>query len=269
MKKVILITGISSGFGKETAGLLSASGHTVYGTIRRDCETSEKIFVLRMDLTDLVSIKKAVETVIQKEGRIDVLINNAGMHTGGPIETLPSEYSKLQMDTSFYGLVQLTMEVLPFMRKQGSGMIINFSSIGGLMGLPFQAFYSASKFAVEGFSEALRMEVKPFNIKIVVINPGDFHTNNSVNRRHFLSPTNDSDPYHENFKNALEQIEKDEADGWEPVVLARKLVKIVESKKPRQKYIIASFEQKLAVLLKSILPGILFRTILEDHYRIK
>lgn len=222
-----------------------------------------------MDLTDSISIKKAVETVIQKEGRIDVLINNAGMHTGGPIETLPSEYIKLQMDTSFYGLVQLTREVLPYMRKQGGGIIINFSSIGGLMGLPFQAFYSASKFAVEGFSEALRMEVKPFNIKVVVINPGDFHTNNSANRRHFLSPTKDLDPYNENFENALIQIEKDEAHGWEPVVLARKLVKIVESKKPRQKYIIASFEQKLAVILKYILPDKLFRTILENHYMIK
>jgi NAD(P)-dependent dehydrogenase (short-subunit alcohol dehydrogenase family) len=269
MKKVILISGISSGFGKETARLLAASGHIVYGTVRRDFETSDRVFVVRMDLPDLKSVKNAVETVIQKEGRIDVLINNAGMHTGGPIETLPSEYIKLQMGTSFYGLAQVTREVLPYMRKQGGGMIINISSIGGLMGLPFQAFYSAAKFAVEGFSEALRMEVKPFNIKVVVINPGDFHTNNSANRRDFLSPTDETDPYHEFFKNALVQIEKDEAAGWEPVVLARKLVKIVESQKPRQKYIIASFEQKLAVLLKSILPGKLFRTILEDHYRIK
>src|SRR5665647_925350 len=269
MKKVILITGISSGFGAETARLLAELGHIVYGTIRRNCETSHKINIIRLDLTDSISIKKAVETVNHKEVRIDVLINNAGMHTGGPIEIIPSEYIKLQMDTSFYGLVQLTREVLPFMRKQGGGLIINISSIGGLMGLPFQAFYSASKFAIEGFSEALRMEVKAFNIKIVVINPGDFHTNNSVNRRHFLSPINDSDPYNESFKNALVQIEKDEAHGWEPVVLARKLVKIVESKKPRQKYIIASLEQKLAVILKYILPDKLFRTILENHYMIK
>jgi short-subunit dehydrogenase len=155
------------------------------------------------------------------------------------------------------------------MRNQGGGMIINFSSIGGLMGLPFQAFYSASKFATEGFSEALRMEVKPFNIKIVVINPGDFHTNNSANRRNFLSITNDSDPYLENFRNALVQIEKDEAHGWEPVVLARKIAKIIECKNPSQKYIIASFEQKLAVIIKYILPGKLFRTILENHYMIK
>jgi NAD(P)-dependent dehydrogenase (short-subunit alcohol dehydrogenase family) len=269
MKKVILITGISSGFGKETARLLAASGHTVYGTIRRDCETDNTVNVLRLDLTDLESVKNAVETVIQKEGRIDVLINNAGMHTGGPIETLPAEYIKLQMDTSFLGLVHLTRAVLPFMRRQGGGVIINFSSIGGLMGLPFQAFYSAAKFAVEGFSEALRMEVRPFNIKVVVINPGDFHTNNSANRRNFLSPTDENDPYHEIFKNSLVRIEKDEAAGWEPVVLARKLVKVVNSKRPRQRYIIASFEQKLAVLLKSVLPGKLFSTILESHYRLK
>lgn len=269
MKKVILITGISSGFGLATASALADLGHIVYGTIRRNCETSHKINIIRMDLTDSVSVKKAVETVIQSEGRIDVLINNAGMHTGGPIETLPEEYIKLQMDTSFYGLVELTREVLPYMRKQGGGTIINFSSIGGLMGLPFQAFYSAAKFAVEGFSEALRMEVKPFNIKVVVINPGDFHTNNSANRRNFLAPTNNAEPYSENYKNALAQIEKDEAGGWEPQVLSRRLVKIVESRNPRQRYIIASFEQKLAVILKYILPGNLFRTILEDHYRIK
>jgi len=103
----------------------------------------------------------------------------------------------------------------------------------------------------------------------VVINPGDFHTNNSANRRNFLSPSDTHDPYHENYEDALEQIEKDEANGWEPVVLARILLKIVESKKPRQRYIIASFEQKLAVVFKYILPGRLNRTILESHYGIK
>ena len=127
------------------------------------------------------------------------------------------------------------------------------------MGLPFQAFYSASKFAIEGFSEALRMEVNRFNIKIVLINPGDFHTSNSANRRNFLAPTGTNDPYFEQFKTTLAVIEKDEANGWEPEVLAKKIVKIVECKNPRQRYIIGSFEQKLAVLLKYILPGKLFR----------
>jgi len=268
LKKIILITGISSGFGKQTAELLAAEGHTVYGTVRGDIEISSSIIKLKLDLTDIGSIRQSVQTIFQKEGRIDVLINNAGMHTGGPIETSPIENIKLQMDTNFLGMVNLTREVLPVMRKQGSGTIINFSSIGGLMGLPLQSFYCAGKFAIEGFSEALRMEVKQFNIKIVLINPGDFHTSNSANRRNFLAPTNANDPYHEQYLKTLAIIEKDEANGWEPIVLAKKLVRIVECKNPHQRYIIASFEQRLAVALKYILPGKLFRMILEDHYKI-
>jgi short-subunit dehydrogenase len=269
MVKVILITGISSGFGKQTAELLAKRGHIVYGTIRKDCEVSDQINVLRMDLADTGSISIAVEAVIQKENKIDILINNAGMHTGGPVETSPPENIRLQMESNFIGMVNLTRMVLPYMRKLGGGLIINFSSIGGLMGLPFQAFYSASKFAIEGFSEALRMEVRQFNIKVVLINPGDFRTSNSANRRNFLAPSGLSDPYNEQFKKTLAVIEKDEADGWHPEVLARKLIKIIECKNPRQRYIIASFEQKLAVVLKYILPGKLFRSILEGHYKIK
>ena len=269
MKKVILITGISSGFGKQTAELLAANGHTVYGTVRRDVEISSAINGLKLDLMEIDSIRQAVRTIVQKEGRIDVLINNAGMHTGGPIETSPIENIKLQMDTNFLGMVNLTREVLPVMRKQGGGTIINFSSIGGLMGLPFQAFYSAGKFAIEGFSEALRMEVRQFKIKIVLINPGDFHTNNSANRRNFLAPTDANDPYNEQYLKTMTIIEKDEGNGWEPKVLAKKLVKIVECKNPHQRYIISSFEQKLAVALKHILPGKVFGMILEDHYKIK
>jgi NAD(P)-dependent dehydrogenase (short-subunit alcohol dehydrogenase family) len=269
MKKVILITGISSGFGKQTSELLAAAGHTVYGTVRRDVGISSYVKGLKLDLTNTDSIKEAVKTIQEKEGRIDVLINNAGMHTGGPIETSPIDNIKLQMDTNFLGMANLTREVLPVMRNQGGGTIINFSSIGGLMGLPFQAFYSAGKFAIEGFSEALRMEVRQFNIKIVLINPGDFHTSNSANRRNFLAPTDASDPYHDQYLKTLAIIEKDEANGWEPKVLATKLVKIVESKNPRERYVIASFEQKLAVVLKYIIPGKLFGMILEDHYKIK
>lgn len=268
MKKVILITGISSGFGKQTARLLSQQGHSVYGTIRTETENQEGINYLTMDLTDISSIRKCVESVFQKEGRIDVLINNAGMHSGGPAETIPSDIIKLHMDTNFLGLVNMTREVLPIMRMQGQGTIINFSSIGGLMGLPFQAFYSAGKFAIEGFSEALRMEISQFNIKVVLINPGDFHTSNSANRRNYLAPTDLYDPYSEQFNKTLSVIEEDELNGWNPEVLARKIVKIVESKNPKQRYIIASFEQKLAVVLKYILPGKVFRKILKSHYEI-
>ena len=128
MGKVILISGISTGFGKESSELLANAGHTVYGTVRKDCKASEKVNVLRMDLMDPASIENAVKAVIGKEGRIDVLINNAGMHTGGPIETSPVENIKLQMDTNLLGTAILTKAVLPVMRKQGGGAIVNVSS---------------------------------------------------------------------------------------------------------------------------------------------
>jgi short-subunit dehydrogenase len=269
MNKVILITGVSSGFGKETAELLAANGHIVYGTVRKVTGTGNLFNVIKMDLTEPESIILAVETVMQKEGKIDVLINNAGMHTGGPIETSTLENIKLQMDTNFLGMVYLTRAVLPVMRKQGMGLIINFSSIGGLVGLPFQAFYCASKFAIEGFSEALRMEIKQFNIKVVLINPGDFHTNNSANRRNFLATPVLNDPYHPQFLKTLEIIEKDETNGWSPEIVAKKILKIIGSKNPHQKYIIGSFDNKLAVFLKRILPGSIFRKLLQGHFGIK
>ena len=269
MKKVILITGVSSGFGKQTARLLAEDGHKVYGTVRKVTETTDLYSNLIMDLTDFASIREVVSMVIEKEGRIDVLINNGGMHTGGAIETTQTENIRLQMETNFFGTVQIIREVLPSMRKQGEGKIINVSSIGGLMGLPFQGYYSSTKFALEGFSEALRMEISRFNIKVILINPGDFHTSNSANRRNYLAPTGTDDPYNEQFETTLKVIEKDEGNGWEPVVLARKMVKIVNCRNPQQRYIIASFEQKLAVVLNYLLPAKLFRMILQDHYKIK
>jgi len=268
MQKVVFITGISSGFGKKTAELLAAKGHIVYGTVRKETESIANVNVLKMDLTDPESIKIAVASVLQKEGKIDILINNAGVHTGGAIETAPVENIRLQMDTNVMGMVYMLKEVLPAMRKQGEGTIINFSSIGGLMGLPFQGFYSASKFAIEGLSEALRMEVKQFNIKVILINPGDFHTNNTANRRNFLTKA-ENDPYAEQFAKSLAIIEKDENGGWPPEVLAKKLVKIIESKNPCQRYVIATAEQKLAVVLKNILPSSWFMKILAPHYGIK
>jgi NAD(P)-dependent dehydrogenase (short-subunit alcohol dehydrogenase family) len=268
LKKVILITGISSGFGKETSELLAKAGNTVYGTLRKDIDYKGPVNILRMDLTDRGSIKDAVAAILKNEGRIDTLINNAGMHTGGPIETSPIENIRLQMDTNFIGTVNLTKEVLPIMRRNGGGTIINFSSIGGLLGLPYQGIYSAAKFAIEGFSEALRIEVRQFNIKVVIITPGDFRTNNTANRRNFLAPTGPDDPYNRQYEKTLASIEKDENNGWKPLVLARKLVKIVGYKNPRQRYIIATFLYKLAVTLKHFLPGKLFSRLLGYFYNI-
>jgi NAD(P)-dependent dehydrogenase (short-subunit alcohol dehydrogenase family) len=268
MSKVVLITGISSGFGKYTSSFLAQKGYKVYGTCRKACEHDPLVSLLQMDVTDLSAVEKSIRLVLEKEGRIDVLINNAGMHTGGAIEVLPYEDMRLQMETNFIGSVYTIRTVLPAMRKQGKGTIVNISSLGGLMGLPFQGYYSASKFAIEGLSEALRMELKEFNITVVVINPGDFHTKNTMNRRNvFKSGSNNA--YETQFTKTLSIIEKDENNGWKPEILARKLYKILEKKRPANRYIIASFEQKLALALKRILPGSLFEAILRGHYGIR
>jgi len=268
MKKVVFITGISSGFGKCTAEYLSQKGYVIYGTSRRAIEGSNHINVLKAEVTDVVSVKAAVETIIQREGRIDVLINNAGMGISGPIEFSSVENIRLQMDTNFMGMVHVIQAVLPAMRKQGNGTIINISSIGGLMGLPYQGFYSASKFAIEGMSEALRMELKPFHINVVVIRPGDFFTSFTSNRK-IDTDLNNTNPYQEQSRKTLSIIETDERRGMKPEYLARKLGKIIEMKNPSPNYVIATLEQKFAVVLKRILPVSLFSAILGSHYGIK
>ena len=269
MAKVVLITGITSGFGKATATLLNARGYIVYGLIRRQVEgLDKKINLVKADVTDNISVQKAVSEIILKEGRIDVLINNAGLGIGGSIEDSSPGDIQLQMMTNFMGYVNMIQAVLPAMRNQGGGTIVNISSIGGLMGLPYQGFYSASKFAIEGMSESLRMELAPYHIKVIVIQPGDFSTNFTSNRKQVITTGADS-AYKIQSRRTLSIIEKDEKNGLSPDYLARKIAKILERNKPCHHYIIAKPDQKFAVLLKHLLPDKWFSMILSSHYGVK
>jgi len=268
MQKVVFITGISSGFGKSTAELLARNGHVIYGTSRKEIESGSPVNVLKADVTDLMSVRAAIEFILQKEGRIDVVINNAGMGISGPIENASADDIRFQMRTNFMGVVNVIQSVLPAMRKQQGGTIINVSSIGGLMGLPFQGFYSASKFAVEGLSEALRMELKPFHIKVVVVRPGDFITGFTSNRK-IDKDLRDDNPYDLQFRKSMSIIETDEKGGLKPDYFAHQLAGIVSKKNPHDSYTISTSEQKLAVVLKRLLPGSLFVGILGSHYGIK
>ena len=269
MAKVVLITGISSGFGKSIARVLSAKGNIVYGLSRKQNEDlTGEIKVLQGDVTDMNSVEKAVSTLIGIEGRIDVLVNNAGMGITGSIEDSSPEDIQLLMRTNFIGYVNMIQAVLPSMRKHGGATIVNISSIGGIMGLPYQGFYSASKFAVEGLSEALRMELLPFKVKVIVIRPGDFRTNFTANRKP-LKQSETVSSYKAQSLKTLSIIEKDENGGLSPDFLAGKLAKILEKKHPCHNYIIATLEQKFAVVLKRVLPGSWFSSILSSHYGIK
>lgn len=178
--KVILITGASSGIGYDAAETLAKQGHRVYAAARRlelmEPLKSLGVQVIRMDVTDEESMQEGVRTVIQSEGRIDVLVNNAGYGFFGAIETVPMEDARRQLEVNVFSLARLTQLVLPHMRKQGSGRIINTSSIAGKMVFYMGGWYNVTKYSVEAFSDALRMEMKPFGIDVVMIEPGAIKT---------------------------------------------------------------------------------------------
>lgn len=267
MGKIIIITGASSGFGKMTSERLASHGHTVYGICRRAME-HPGIAYLQADVRDRERIAQIVKEVYDKEGRIDVLINNAGMGIGGALELATPEEISAQMDINFMGCVNMCQQVLPYMRRQRAGRIINLSSIGGIMGLPYQGFYSASKFAIEGFSEALSAEVKGFGITVSMVEPGDFATNFTASRRNSQATMDDPD-YGPIFRRSLGLIEKEENGGLQPDVLAKRIEKIVNAKRPRLRYVVSNFEQWLSVVLKRICPGNWFVDILVDYYKTK
>jgi NAD(P)-dependent dehydrogenase (short-subunit alcohol dehydrogenase family) len=268
MSQVILITGAFSGLGKAAAELLTAEGFRVYGTTRKTDGREAPFNIIEMDVTSGQSVMAGINEVIAREGRIDVLLNNAGMGIGGALENFSEEEVRMQFDANFFGMARVVSAVLPHMRARKAGRIINISSIGGLMGLPFQGYYSASKFAVEGFSEALFMEVKPFNIKVVVVNPGDFKTGFTSNRLFTARDSMGSD-YENEFRKAVAVMEKDEQGGSDPAILARVISKIVRSKRPRYRYVAGRFDQRLMARIKPILPRGLVWYILTDHYKIR
>ena len=268
MGKVVFITGASSGLGKHTAEFLDQNGFTVYGSSRKGNPIGGNVIPLKMDVTDVTSIQLAINIVLKKEGKIDILINNAGMGISGSIEEASTEEIKLQMDTNFLGMVHVIQAVLPSMRQNSNGTIINMSSLGGIAALPFQGFYCASKYAIIGFSDALRMEIKPFNIKVVVIEPGDFFTNFTANRL-IQEKAKTNSPYEAQFNKTIGIIEKDETGGIHPNVLAHKIYKIITSKNPCQVYVVSSFEQRLVPYIKRLLPNSWFYSIIGSHYGIK
>lgn len=263
---VILITGITSGFGRAMASQLSLDGHKVYGTYRRDSDPLPGVTYIKADVQDLESLKNTVTQVVEAEGRIDTLISNAGMGVGGPLEFTSIEDAQRQMDVNFMGMVRLVSLVVPIMRRQQHGHIICISSIGGLMGLPYQGMYSASKFAIEGYCEALRLEVRQFGIKVTVINPGDFSTGFTAQRDKVDNP--DALAAYPGYAKSMQSIEHDENSGLQPDRLALRISKIVHKRNPRNRYIIATFVQKASVFIKKVLPPKWYDKILGSYYKL-
>ena len=263
---VILITGISSGFGKAMAERLASDGHKVYGTHRRDVPQIPGVTYIKADASDDAQVEAAVSQVVKAEGRIDVFINNAGMGIGGPLEFSSLDDARKQMDVNWMGMVRFLHFVVPVMRRQREGKIICISSIGGLIGLPYQGLYSASKFAIEGYCQALRLEVKEFGIKVVVIEPGDFSTGFTATRSTVANP--EAFEVYKSYAKSMASIEHDETSGLKPDVLAAKISEIVRKKNPKYNYIVATFLQRLSVLAKTILPPRMFAWVLSLYYKL-
>lgn len=267
MSKVVLITGGSSGIGKSIGEFLIEKDYVVYGTSRNPEKYTESKFpILALDVKDEVTISETVQTIIKKEGKLDVVINNAGAGITGPIEEIPNEEIKNNFETNFFGPIHVIKAVLPQMRKQHSGLIINVTSIAGYMGLPYRGVYSASKGALELLTEAFRMELKGFNIKMTNVAPGDFATNIAAGRYH--APLLERSPYKKPYGDTLDLMNTHVDNGSDPDIMAKAIYKIINTKNPKGHYKVGEFMQKFSIVLKRILPDKIYEKMLMNHYKL-
>ncbi|GHV97557.1 oxidoreductase [Lactobacillus nasalidis] len=266
-KKVILITGASSGMGYEAAKELAGQGNKVYGAARRvEKMASLKeygVTPLHLDVTDESSCKETVEEIVQREGRLDVLINNAGYGSYGAIEDVDLTEAKRQFDVNLFGMAALTKAALPYMRAQHSGTIINISSMGGRIVSFMGGWYHATKYAVEAFSDALRMETKQFGINVVLIEPGGIKTNWGHIAADHLAESAKGGAYEETANRVSAGMHKQYSGNMmsDPKVVTRAISRAVNARRPRPRYLIG-FGAKPLVFAHTVLPTRMFDFIM-------
>jgi len=267
--KAVLITGASSGIGQACARRLAQRGHQVFGTSRRPQPDAEEPFEwIAMDVTDDESVREGVATVLARAGRLDVVVNNAGFGFVGAAEDTSIDEAREIFETNFFGVLRVCRAALPPMREQRSGTIVNISSLSGILAQPFQGMYSATKFALEGVSEAMRMELRPFGIRVVLIEPGDTRTAFTANRRR-TADSQAASAYADNTQRALAVVEHDEQTGISPEAVARLLDRILRQRSPRLRYPVASTSQRFAAIARKLLPGGLFERAILRYYRVR
>lgn len=277
-KKVVFITGASSGIGKAAAEIFADNGHIVYGTTRKidiskSLEREENTFMgntyklVYLDVCDENTINNAVNYILSKEMKIDILINNAGFGIAGSIEDLSTQEMIEQFDTNLFGVHRMCKAVLPVMRKQGAGTIINVGSMASIFTIPFQSAYSASKAALDSLSEALRMECSRFGIKICVVEPGDTKTSFTHNRIYAKNAMNDDSAYKDTMIKSVSVMEKDEINGDSPQKVAKVIAKIALSKNPPIRICIG-LKYKLFAFIKRFVPDSLKILVLSRMYKV-
>ncbi len=264
----VLITGASSGIGRATAEYLAGRGFTVTGTSRRGPKKPEPVggngtfYLVTMDVTDPASVSRGVKQAADLMGTIDILINNAGISHTGPFESVPEDEGRAIMETNFFGALNVTRAALPLMRERKSGLIINISSLGGIMGIPFQTFYVASKYALEGFSESLRYEVKHLGIDVALVEPGHIRTEIAGHRKDFPPGTKE---YSAGYESAHRVIRESVDEAEPPAVIAGKIYRIISKRKPGIRYPAGKGSVMIALLVR-LLPQVLREKVLLGYY---
>lgn len=263
MKKTVLITGASSGLGKALAEHYAAAGHDVYGTSRHAHNYQNGApTMLQMDVLDPASIERAVTQVLEQSGRIDLLINNAGLGIAAPAEEASLEYTHRVFDTNVYGVIRVCQTVLPSMRQTGRGQIINISSIGARVGLPFRGIYCGSKAALCTMTESLRLESKPFGIQVCSVLLGDVRTNINANR---IKSYKASGPYAAVFEKTCEQIDREVEEGMPADKAAQSIGRLSERPFLPPRYTVGKPLQRLSITLKNLLPATWFEWALSRY----
>jgi NAD(P)-dependent dehydrogenase (short-subunit alcohol dehydrogenase family) len=258
MSKVLLVTGASAGIGRATADRLQAAGWVVVGASRRGTGSAGwQPLVMDVDSDD--SVSRGVAAVVEEHKRLDALVACAGWGLAGAVEQTPIADAKAQLETNFFGAVRCVQAALPVMRAQGGGRIVLVSSLGGLIGIPFQAFYSASKYAMEGYGEALNYEVAPFGVSVTMVEPGNIKTDFTSARRDVEVPEGD-DTYRKAVERAVRVMERDETNGAPAGAVAAAIEKVLDAKRPPRRLTVGKLDERAGVFAKRLLPYRLFET---------
>lgn len=266
-RKTVWVTGASSGLGLHTAMALRDAGWRVIAGARSFSEPGEKdgMYRLPLDVRDEASVEAFCDRALEISPRLDALVQCAGMLVLGSCEETAIEEYQRVMDTNFLGMVRVNQQALPILRAQGEGRIVLFSSINGLLGIPFQNAYTASKHAIEGYAEGLQMEVRPFGIQVMLVEPGD-HRSGSEKYRPHAAKMGPESPYAAAYASATAKIHHDETNGSDPDQLGRKIARMLEKRRMPFRKRIASPDQHLAVWLHKLLPARWNEKILRDYY---
>jgi NAD(P)-dependent dehydrogenase (short-subunit alcohol dehydrogenase family) len=254
-KPVILITGASAGLGQACANRLASAGWTVIGTSRRGTSNGSWRGVV-MDVDDDQSVLSAFAEVDVEHDQFNAVLACAGWGLAAAAEQTSIEDAKAQFETNFWGVVRVVNAALPQLRARGGGHVVIMSSIGGVLGIPFRAFYSASKFALEGYAESLAYEVAPFNIHVALVEPGNFKSEFTSARRKVA--TSADDPYRAACEKAIAVMERDEINGADPTDVARVVEKVLKSKNPPRRVSVGKFDERMGIIAKRLIPYRIF-----------